>query len=98
MILSFALSMPSNNAWNGKWSGDESFYAIVRNVRTQAKAQIILDGKRYTYNFGDGWCAAVTVREVDAKEARQIRNKSQGFCGYDWMVDSIFRSGKIEAG
>jgi hypothetical protein len=29
------------------------------------------------------------VRAVDAKEARQIRKKSEGFCGYDWMIDSI---------
>lgn len=101
MILSFELSMPSNNSWNGRWSGDSKLYAKVLNIgRTQKaekKGREILENAPYYYNFGDGWAASVSVKAVDAKEAGQIRRKSQGFCGYDWMVRSIQDAGKIEA-
>ena len=47
MILSFTLSMPGNNSWNGKWSGAGKLYAKVINFgRTKkaiAKANEILD-------------------------------------------------------
>lgn len=90
MIVAFELSMPGRNSWNGKWSSEERFYVIVRNC-----------GKRppmlgyYSYDFGDGWRAGVTAREVDSATARKMRKQSAGFCGYDWMVDSIVRDGDI---
>lgn len=93
MILSFTLSMPNNNSWNGKWSGENRFYAKVinfgRTKKGEAAAQKILDESYYYYNFGDGWGAGVSVKEVDAREAAKIRRKTAGFCGYDWMIDSI---------
>jgi hypothetical protein len=49
----------------------------------------------YHYNFGDGWAAGVSVRTVDAAEARKLRRKSDGFSGYDWMIDSIVQHGEI---
>jgi len=60
------------------------------------KAQEILDKGYYRYDFGDGWAAGVTVRKVDTKEAGKIRRKTNGFCGYDWMVQSIQDHGKIQ--
>ena len=99
MILSFTLSMPNNNSWNGKWSGENNFYAKVinfgRTKKATKEAEEILENGYYYYNFGDGWGAGVTVKEVNAKEAAQIRRKSQGFCGYDWMIDSIREFGEI---
>jgi hypothetical protein len=99
MILSFTLSMPNNNAWNGKWTGKDRFYARAvnfgRSKKKEGAAQAIIDKGYYYYNFGDGWGAGVTVKKVDSKEARHIRNKSAGFCGYDWMIDSIRDHGDI---
>ncbi len=101
MILSFELSMPQNNSWNGKWSGEESLHAKVVNLgktkKAEALGQRIIDEGGYYYNFGDGWGASISVREVDAKEGGKIRRKTKGFCGYDWMIDSIRCHGKIQA-
>jgi len=99
MILQFILSMPNNNSWNGKWSGESNFYAIVHNfgrskIRT-TKAVEILKKEYYHYSFGDGWAAGITITEINAKEAVKIRRKSGGFCGYSWMVDSIIDHGEI---
>jgi len=91
--------MPNNNSWNGKWTGEDNLYAKTINFGRSKKsnfiAETILNKGYYYYNFGDGWGAGITVEEVDAKEAKQIRNKSAGFCGYDWMVDSIRSHGDI---
>ena len=101
MILSFELSMPNNNSWNGKWSGEGKLYAKVINFgksqKSAIKAKGILDKGYFYYNFGDGWGAGVTVKEITSKDATQIRRKSAGFCGYDWMIDSIRENGKIIA-
>lgn len=102
MALAFILSMPNNNAWNGRWSGQGKCYAIVRTVgRSNAakeKAAKLAAEKSFYYDFGDGWGASVAVREVDTNEARQLRRQSLGFCGYDWMVGSILTHGKILSG
>jgi hypothetical protein len=63
--------------------------------KAEAKAAIILAKGSYYYNLGDGWAARVSVREVSASEAAKIRCKSAGFCGYDWMIDSIIHYGEI---
>lgn len=91
-MLAFYLSMPGCPSWDGKWSGDGKFYAKVVSKRTKEKE---LDGKSFTYRWSDGWCARVDVRKVDAQTARKIRKKSQGFCGYDWMITSIIENGEI---
>jgi len=95
MLLSFELSMPGVNSWNGKWSGVGNLYARVVNFgktkKGEVKAREILDNRYFHYSFRDGWSAGVTVKEVNAKTAMQIRRKSKGFNGYDWMIDSILR-------
>lgn len=101
MILCFELGMPNNNSWNGRWSGEGNCYARVidfgRSKKATAVAEQILKEGYYYYNFGDGWGASVTVRQVDSKEAVQIRKKSRGFCGYDWMIQSIKTNGCIKS-
>jgi hypothetical protein len=77
----FELSMPSNNAWNKKWSGESNTYTIAKKV-TEKRAKML--GDYYSYAFGDGWVAGVTVRK--AKQREKATNK---FCGYDWMVNEI---------
>ena len=100
MILSFELGMPNNNSWNGRWSGENDFYARVinfgRGKSAEDKAREIRDKGYFYYSFGDGWGASVSVKEVDAKEAAKIRRKSNGFCGYDWMITSIKEKCRIE--
>jgi len=85
--------MPFRNSWNGRWSGEGDLYAIVKNLGRSQKAgrraKEVIENQPYRYNWDDGWAACVKVYEIDVKEARRVRNKSKGFCGYDWMVDSI---------
>ncbi len=98
MWLCFRLSMPNVGSWNGKWTGESNFYAIVKSFQTKKSivaAKTILEKKSYYYNFGDGWGASISVREVDGKEVRVIKRKTRGFCGYDWMVNSIVDCGRI---
>ena len=96
MTLAFLLSMPGNNAWNGKWSGEGRCYAVVKSF-TGKRAQRLeaIAGQSFGYNFGDGWFARIEVKAVDATEARKLRKASQGFCGYEWMIDSIIADGAI---
>ena len=99
MLICFTLSMPNIGSWNGKWTGEKNLYALVKNIgrkkSAEEKAKEILKKKHYKYDFGDGWTARIDVRKVTAKEAVKIRKKSNGFCNYDWMVDSIIGNGKI---
>lgn len=92
MLLAFELSMPGVNSRNGRWTGEARRYVKVLRVGTGCLAK----PGRYIYNFGDGWRAAVEVREVDGKESRKLRRVSDGFCGYDWMVDEIRFHGRIK--
>lgn len=98
MNLAFTLSMPNNNSWNGKWSGADRPYVIVRKLCAAKKTRekyAPLIGKAFYYNFGDGWGASVSVREVVGKEVTALRKKSAGFCGYDWMIPEILQHGRI---
>lgn len=90
MLVLFELSMPGNNAWNGRWSGEGKCYAVVRSFRSGAPKF-----GYYDYNFGDGWRAGVTVREITSPAAKKLRKQSIGFCGYDWMIDDICKHGRI---
>jgi hypothetical protein len=94
-MISFELSMPNVGSWNGKWSGEGNLYARTRSIKPKEREAEILAQKYFHYNFGDGWSAGITVRKVNAKEAAKIRKASRGFCGYDWMIDSIVRTGSI---
>lgn len=86
--LIFELSMPSNNSWNGKWSGAENKYTVAKTV-TDKKAKTLKN--YYSYAFGDGWVAGIKIRP--AKPREKVTNK---FCGYNWMIDSILWNGEIK--
>lgn len=85
----FELSMPSNNSWNGKWSGEDNTYTVARTLSAAKFDEL---KPRYTYNFGDGWVAAVSVREAKPREKATDR-----FCGYEWMIGSILARNAITA-
>lgn len=90
-MIAFILTMPHVNSWNNKWSGEGNLYAQVRSLGKKEDSVI----GYYRYSWSDGWGAAVEARKVNAAEARKMRKDSKGFCGYDWMIDSIVRHGKI---
>jgi hypothetical protein len=99
MLVSFELSMPSNNSWNGRWTGESSVYARVINVGTSKTARAKWEKLigYHTYSFGDGWRAAITVKECTSSVAHKLRKQSNGFCGYDWMIASLQQWGRILA-
>lgn len=93
MRLAFILTMPVANSWNGKWSGEGRLYCVVRAVPEEDTARILLK-PNYSYRWDDGWVANIKVRAVSESEAEELSEKSVGFNGYEWMVDTIIRYGK----
>ena len=97
MILAFHLSMPNCASWNGQWSGNGRKYVIVKTFRSKKakeKAEKIRDTGYYHYRWSDGWAAGINVQEINSSQAAKLRRESQGFSGYDWMVDTICLYGK----
>ena len=99
--LSFELTMPNVGSWNGKWTGSGKKYFVVKSVADRYFGSTVLpllDGhasRSWYYDFGDGWGANVKMEAVTSAEARARRKVSAGFCGYEWMVDSILAFGDI---
>ena len=98
----FELSMPNNNAWNGKWSQADELHCRVRSYpfrknqkQVCERLKNVLSTTGCYYNFGDGWGAYVSVRECTAAEKTKYTKRSAGFCGYDWMIDEFERYGRI---
>lgn len=91
-MIVFELTMPNRGSWNGKWSGDNRKFIRLRKNSEVPKNLV---DKRYTYSWDDGWTACVTVTRMPADEAHKLERKSDGFAGYDWMIDSIIRYGTI---
>jgi hypothetical protein len=99
MIVAFILSMPGRASWNGRWSGEERCFCIIKRCTTkksQEHMRKLLEVGSFGYSWNDGWRACVTLKEVDAKEARSLKKRSNGFSGYDWMVNSIMSHGEIK--
>jgi hypothetical protein len=84
--------MPGKASWDGKWSGDDRNYTLLRELDDDRAAQ--LDGRSWSYGWSDGWRAEVRARVVQAREKLK---PSHGFHGYDWMVASILKHDKIYA-
>jgi len=100
MILSFTLTMPQNNAWNGKWTGDDKNFVKTNDFRTgrlaNRNANYILYKRDFKYDFGDGWIANVHIEKVSVLQAAILKKKSDGFSTYEWMIESIMQHGKIQ--
>ena len=96
-MVSFELTMPNVGSWNGKWTGADKKYFIIKNLSKLQIANIPFQNGRasFYYNFGDGWGANITAEIIDAKESVRRRKNSKGFAGYDWMVDEIIKYGRI---
>ena len=92
-MVAFVLTMPRSPSWNGRWSGESNLHCIVKRDNEVPKELV---GKSYGHFWDDGWCAEVEVKHVDRATANRMKKQSVGFCGYDWMVSSIIRKGRIE--
>ncbi len=107
--VEFKLSMPGRASWNGGWSGEDKNYVIVREVSDEQLARFLLEPSAreqfllapvdidvtkwcrvWTHRWSDGWLAQVTARLLPAGEESA---KSDGFGGYDWMIDNILARG-----
>lgn len=85
--LRFELTMPNVGSWNGKDTGEQGEHYDFRRVSDDLAKK--LNGKSFSYDFGDGWRAAVRVTV-------NRRCKNNGFRGYEWMVDQIIKYGEIK--
>lgn len=104
MIISFQLTMPNRSSWNGKWSGDEKKFYVIRSIpkrfitKNEHLKTVLEKGRdSWYYRWDDGWGANVCAEIIDATEAKKRRKVTAGFCGYGWMIDSILKIGKIKA-
>jgi hypothetical protein len=92
VTLSFTLSMPS------RWSGEEKVYAVFKNFagkKAARKAQELLSHHSWHFSWGDEWGATIVAKRVYGFEFRRLKKESAGFCGYEWMVESILVCGEI---
>ena len=92
-MIVFELTMPNRGSWNGKWSQEDKLHVRVKKERDVPKEYWDRD---FIYRWDDGWTACVSLRRMPAVEARKLDKQSSGFCGYDWMIDSICKKGFIE--
>jgi hypothetical protein len=98
--VEFKLSMPGRSSWDGGWSGEGKNYAVVRELSDEDLARLfdgvskdtkLVECRRiWTHRWSDGWIAKVTAHLVSVGEELA---KSDGFNGYDWMIDNILRTG-----
>ena len=87
-MIVFELTMPHVNTWNGHWSGEDKLYVRTRSEREVPET---LWGREFRYRWSDGWEACITVRQMDARAARRLEQRSSGFLGYDWMITSLIK-------
>jgi len=100
MILSFELTMPNVGSWNGKWTGAEWPYFRCRTLSKKDGEKFMQEKtnarcRNFYYNFRDGWGANVEVKVIDSYTRRKLEKITEGFCGYEWMIDSILKYDKI---
>ena len=98
--VEFRLSMPNRASWNGGWSGEGRNYSVVRELSDEGMTQLFdldpysLDAaacrRSWTHRWSDGWIAEVSARVVPPSEELPA---SDGFNGYEWMIDNILRKG-----
>lgn len=94
--------MPNVGSWNGKWTGEGQKYFVIEkisdrylNSKEYFKTLLEKGSDSWYYSFGDGWGANIRVQIIDSAEAKKRKKISKGFCGYEWMIDSIKFYGEI---
>ena len=91
-MIVFKLTMPNVRSWNGKWTEADRVFVRTADERKVPKK---LHDKDFFYRWEDGWTACVSVRKMPVNEARKLERRSNGFCGYDWMIKSLMQDGYI---
>lgn len=93
--IEFVLTMPRRGSWNNGWSGSDKHYSITKNLTEKKYKEIFGESikRDWYHDWGDGWEAHVCAHLV--KEGERLK-KSDGFCGYKWMVGNILRHGRIK--
>ena len=91
-MIAFILDMPGKGSWNNQWSGEGKLYVKFKSDNEVPKEYI---GQSFTYRWPDGWVASIKVEKMPSNEANKMKKKSAGFCGYDWMINSIINHGSI---
>ena len=91
-MIVFELTMPHVNTWNGHWSGENKRYIRTRPDRLVPEE---LWGRDFFYRWSDGWTACVSVKQMPARDSEKLLRISDGFLGYDWMIDSLISDGYI---
>lgn len=94
MVIWFVLRMRNVASWNGRWSGEGELYAKRVRVSPDKAEQLLKEGSFY-FRWSDGWSCSVDVVKPTPGEARAMAKNTRGFCGYDWMVASILKYGRI---
>ncbi len=93
-LILFTLTMPGCGSWNGVDTGAGRFHGIIKSLSNEDSKRV-LETKDYRYTWDDGWSANIEVQKITGKDRPKIERRSEGFRGYDWMVDSIIKHGKI---
>ena len=91
-MIAFELSMPNVGSWDEKWSQEGKCFVRCYNQRKVPKEYW---NNSFYYRWDDGWTACVTTRKITSAEAKKLKHMSKGFCGYDWMIESIIKHGEI---
>lgn len=95
-ILCFKLWVTSCNTWNRQHSFNNQYLIFKTFLKKDNEtADKILAKKSYGYMWDDGWTVSISVSQVSSEEKRRLEKVNAGFLGYDWMVDSIIKHGKI---
>ena len=92
MLVSFELKMCNVGSWNGRWTGSEMRYIIIRTLHKEVAEKILGDKESdsFHHRWDDGWACNVYVNKIDAGTKKSLsKHLKNGFCGYEWMVSNI---------
>lgn len=102
-VLLFEYGHSKINTWNGRWAGEDKIFAKEVFLSTSKRERLSELGfdlrrgakKSFTHDFGDGWVAEITMTVGAKKDFKEVMKHSEGFMGYEWIIDSILKHGKI---
>lgn len=94
----YILTMPNIGSWDGKFSGEGRLNCVVKsyNKDSSIPEKVLSMKYGFHYNFGDGWAANITAKEITVKEKSKYKKESKGFYGYEWMITEIEDCGRIK--